>query len=179
MRIRHVVLPLLVLILLTGCGLTDSVGLSQAEPKIFTDRLENIAVTATTDWKEDGTLHEESILSLGNEEENAYLVVLMDGRDSFSEEMTIDLYSELASDATLDGLEDGRLTDEGEVNLGDKMGKKYILRGTIEGIRIAYLFYILEDPYNFTQVIIWSGEDNMDRKKVEYSGIIETFTTAY
>lgn len=173
------VLPFLVLILLTGCGLTDRVGMSRAEPRIFTDTLENIAITATTDWKVDASLHEESILSLGNEEENAYLIVLMDGRDSFSEEMTLELYSELASDATLDGLENGRLTDEEEVTVGTKMGKKYILRGTIEGIRIAYLFYILEDPYNFTQVIIWSGEDNMDKKKVDYSGIIETFTTAY
>lgn len=179
MKIRNMVLPLLVLILLTGCGLTDGVGLSQAEPRTFTDSLENIAVTATADWKEDESLHEESILSLGNEEENAYLIVLMDGKDSFADGMTLELYSSLASDATLDGLENGRLTDEAEVTVGGKMGKRYILRGTIEGIRIAYLFYILEDPYNFTQIIIWSGEDNMDRKKVDYSGIIETFTTAY
>lgn len=179
MRIRHVVLPLLVLLLLTGCGLTDGVGLSEAEPKIFTDSLENISITATADWVVDGSLHEESILSLGNEEENAYLVVLMDGKDSFSDDMTLELYSKLASDATLDGLEVGLLKEEEEVTVGTKMGKRFILSGTIEGIRISYLFYILEDPYNFTQVILWSGEDNLKRKKVDYSGIIETFTTAY
>lgn len=179
MRMRYVVLPLLVLLLLTGCGLGDRMGLSEAEPKIFTDTLENISITATTDWVEDRTLHEESILSLGNEEENAYLVVLMDGKDSFSDGMTLELYSKLASDATLDGLEGGRLIEEEEVTVGTKMGKKFLLSGTIEGIRISYLFYILEDPYNFTQIIIWSGEDNLKVKKVDYSRIIETFTTAY
>lgn len=179
MRMRNVVLPLLVLLLFTGCGLGDRMGLSEAEPKIFTDTLENISITATTEWVVDETLHEESILSLGNEKENAYLVVLMDEKDSFSDEMTLELYSKLASDATLDGLESGRLTEEEEVTVGTKLGKRFLINGMIEGIRISYLFYILEDPYNFTQVIIWSGEDNLKSEKVDYSRIIETFTTAY
>jgi len=175
MKKLAVILAALLSLFFSSCALGDSVNLLEAKQKTFKDSSGSFSVDATTKWSEDISLHEESQLSLANVDESAYFIALLDHKSGFSSEMTLKLYAELAGEATAEGLQDALTDGMGSITVNGLFGYGFSVTGTIEGVRITYMFVILEDDENFIQLVIWSSERMMSEKRLEYMKILSSF----
>jgi len=54
-------------------------------------------------------------------------------------------------------------------------GYGFTITGTIEGVRITYMFVILEDDENFIQLVVWSSEKMVGVKRQDYMKILSSF----
>lgn len=169
------VLAAVLSIFLTSCALGDSVNLLEVKQKTFKDSSGSFSVDATTKWTEDSSLHDESHLSLANGDESAYFIALLDHKAGFSSEMTLKLYAELAGEATAEGLQDAVTDGMDSMAVNGLFGYGFSVTGTIEGVRITYMFVILEDDENFIQLVIWSSERMVSENRSEYMKILSSF----
>jgi hypothetical protein len=175
MKNLAVLLEAVLSLLFSSCALGDSVSLLDVKQKTFNDSSGSFSVEATTKWSEDKSLHEESGLSLSNVDESAYFIALMDHKSGFSSEMTLKLYSELAGEATAEGLQDAVTDGMENITVNGLEGYGFTITGTIEGVRITYMFVILEDDENFIQLVVWSSEKMVGVKRQEYMKLLSSF----
>lgn len=176
MKKRAVLLAAILLCMMfSSCSLVNSVSLLEVKQKTFLDASESFSIDATTKWKEDRSLHEESRLSLANVEESAYFIALLDHKSGFSSQMTLELYSELAGEATAEGLKDPVTDGMKNISFDGLSGYNFTITGTIDGVRIAYIFVILEDDENFIQLVVWSSEKMVKENRQEYMKILSSF----
>lgn len=144
------------------------------EPLVFESRQDDFQITATNRWMEDVSLHGDSILSLGNEAYDSYLILLKDSKSSFPRDIHLTYYAELTGEATLVTLDNGEVTELEEVEIASRPGKRFYVRGGIDGVAITYLFYVFEEEDSFLQLITWSSSANMERNQAYYNGILSS-----
>ncbi|ETA81284.1 hypothetical protein [Youngiibacter fragilis] len=175
MKKRAVFIAAALSLFISSCALGDSVSLLEVRQKTFKDASGSFTVEATTKWNEDQRLHEESRLSLANTDESAYFISLLDHKSAFSSEMNLRLYSELAGEATAEGLQDAITDGMDRIAVNGMVGYEFTITGMIEGVRITYMFVIIEDAENFIQLVIWSSEKMISENRLEYMKILTSF----
>ena len=89
--------------------------------------------------------------------------------------MTLKLYAELAGEATAEGLQDAVTDGMERIAVNGIGGYCFSITGTIEGVRITYMFVILEDDENFIQLVIWSSDKSVSENHLEYMDILSSF----
>lgn len=144
------------------------------EPLVFKSRQDDFQITATNRWMEDVTLHGDSILSLGSEAYDSYLILLKDSKSSFPRDIHLAYYAELTGEATLVTLDNGEITELEDVEIASYPGKRFYVRGGIDGVAITYLFYVFEEEDSFLQLVAWSSSANMERNQAYYNGILSS-----
>ena len=140
--------------------------------KEFFSSSKALSILATDLWKTDPTLHEESELSLYNEAYQSYLIVLMDEKSSFPDDMNIDLYSELTAAAAMEELKEASVTESESVKVEGLEGRKFFVEGLIDGTSVTYLFLILENSEKYVQGVLWSFTENIENNEAYYDDLI-------
>ncbi|HSL85629.1 MAG TPA: hypothetical protein VK861_01700 [Bacteroidales bacterium] len=168
-----------------GCGAEDEFpqddvqnqeGSAEIEThEVFTDTSGEFSITATDLWVFDAALHEESSLSLYNEEYQSYPITLFDEKLIFPDVKSLDYYSELAGESTRSDLKDGSITEMEQVTVDGMNGKKFDITGDVEDVSVTYKFLVLEDDTNFYQVIMWSFTENIQNNQEYYEDILLSF----
>jgi len=182
-------MPISILLIMTiffgACGmkeegitdeLTSQTGTEQQNDletyKEFFSSSKALSILATDLWQTDPTLHEESDLSLYNEAYQSYLIILTDEKSSFSDDMTIDLYSELTASAATEDLKEARVTESESVEVDGLEGRKFYVEGLIDETSVTYLFLILDDSEKYVQSVLWSFTENIENNKAYYDDLI-------
>jgi hypothetical protein len=140
--------------------------------KEFFSSSKELSILATDLWETDPTLHEDSDLSLYNEAYQSYLIMLTDEKTSFSEDVDIDLYSELTASAAAKDLDEAVVTEGESVEVEGLEGRKFYVEGLIDGVSVTYIFFILENDEKYVQVILWSFTENIENNKAYYDDLI-------
>ena len=60
------------------------------------------------------------------------------------------------------------------MEIASRPGKRFYVRGGIDGVAITYLFYVFEEEDSFLQLITWSSSANMERNQAYYNGILSS-----
>lgn len=178
-------LSVMVMGVLAGCSpqddpMTDDPqkGIQGEEMEIrkeFRSTLDDFNITATDLWMEDVSIHEDSSLSLYNEEYNSYLIVLTDEKATFPEDIDLAYYSELVGSATTKDLEEAQVTEALPVAFNGLKGNKFYVKGTVDGVSVTYAFLIFENDRNFYQVVLWSSSANIENNLEYYEDILLSF----
>lgn len=175
-------LGLILMLFLSGCtlfspgGPEETPGENLEIPKVYESLDEHLSLTATELWVEDPTLHEDSVLSLANEEYNSYLILLADEKATLPPTVDLDYYGELTGEATLQDLEEGEITPMKSLVLDGQPARSFYVKGLVDGVSITYGFVVFEDGTNFYQGIIWSASKNLENHREYYEKILYSIT---
>lgn len=142
--------------------------------KEFYNATKEWSIMATDLWEKDPSLHEESDLSLYNEAYQSYLITLSDEKETFSKDMDMDRYSELIKAAAMKDLDSATASMSESVEVQGLEGVKYQVQGQIDEVSVTYLFLILENEEEFTQVILWSFTQNIENNRSYYENLLES-----
>ena len=143
--------------------------------KEFRSTLDDFAITATDLWMEDVSIHEDSSLSLYNEEYNSYLIVLTDEKATFPEDIDLAYYSELVSRQTTEEFEEAQVTEPEAEEFNGVKGNKFYIKGLVDGVSVTYAYLIFENERNFYQVVLWSSTGNIENNLEYYEDILLSF----
>lgn len=134
-----------------------------------------ISIMATDLWSLDETLHEESILSLYNEEYQSYLVILTDEKKTFSKDTSLDQYGQMVSESTMEGLDKGTGTTMNTLLINGLDARAFQVEGLVDEISVTYRFLVLEDEAQFHQVVLWSFSENIESNMEYYDEILHSY----
>lgn len=136
-----------------------------------------LAISATDLWSVDESLHDGSKLSLYNEEYQSYLIILTDEKKLFSSETSLEEYLELVSESTMEGLEEGAVSETEKLEINGRDARAFTVSGLVDNISVTYKFLVLEDESEFHQVVTWSFSENIENNAEYYDEILHSYTT--
>lgn len=134
-----------------------------------------MSITATDLWTVDESLHDESELSLYNEEYQSYLIILTDEKKVFPGDTDLDEYGDLVSESTMEGLDEGNLSEVKTLQVNGLEGRTFQITGLVDGTSVTYKFMVLEDETEFYQVIMWSFSENIENNTEYYEKILNSY----
>lgn len=135
-----------------------------------------LAISATDLWSVDESLHDGSKLSLYNEEYQSYLIILTDEKKLFSSETSLEEYLELVSESTMEGLEEGAVSETEKLEINGRDARAFTVSGLVDNISVTYKFLVLEDESEFHQVVTWSFSENIENNAEYYDEILHSYT---
>jgi len=136
-----------------------------------------LAISATDLWSVDESLHDGSKLSLYNEEYQSYLIILTDKKELFSSETSLEHYGELVAESTMEGLEEGTVSETEKLEINGLEARSFSVSGLVDDISVTYKFLVLEDKSDFHQVVTWSFSENIENNPEYYDEILHSYTT--
>lgn len=140
--------------------------------EIFTSKDGNYVVGASNRWNAISKDDDDILLSLQSEEYNSNYMLKKEDKSEYSKDMTLDKYSILVGEASLVGLENGSLSESEDITIDNKDGKKFYVKGEKEGIKLKYIFTVLDSEEMYLRQIIWSTEENIEENSSYYYKIL-------
>lgn len=127
----------------------------------------SLKMSVPQDWTHQ-ELNDAAEIQVGNADENAYLIVLIEKKDDLFgwniERHSFVTLGKLLSDVNLP-----KISGPKSMKIGDFPAIQYEVRGAASGTNIVYLHTTIETPDLFAQVLAWTvpSKEAANRKKLE------------
>lgn len=124
-------------------------------------------------------LHKDASLQYQNTEIDIYAMVIDERKktmENYSLDYDIELYyNNIASQPFLETIKDAKISPAGRQTID---GHKVIITeitGKIEQNAVYYKLAVIETPYAFYQLLIWTRDDNREKYEPDMTRMIESF----
>lgn len=132
-------------------------------------------ITLLNGWVEDRELHDSAEIQASKRGSEEYVIVLSENKADF-QNLTIEQHSEITRGLLVESLTDPEVTGPTDVTtVGSNPAVQYEIRGTIEGINVAYLHTTVETPTKYHQILAWTLPSSFDRNEPELQQVIQSF----
>ena len=171
------ILGAFLLIFVSGCsrGSTQlNLGLFNKEKiETFKSKDNNFLVGLSNRWEVLSESEDENILlALKSEEYSSNYLLEKEDKTEYAKDMTLDKYSLLVGEAASMGLENGFLDESEDIIIDNMDGKKFLVKGEKEGIKLTYIFTVLDSEDIYLKQIVWSSSKNIDDNNDYYYKIL-------
>lgn len=128
------------------------------------DRLQ---ISVPADWTAQD-LNEAAEIQVGNEEENAFLIVLIELKEDLFG-WNLDRHSHVTLGTLLAGVDLPKISGPKPIKVAGFPAVQYEIRGASGGSNIVYLHTTVETPQLFAQVLAWTvpSQEAATRKQLE------------
>lgn len=127
----------------------------------------SLKITVPADWSAQ-ELNDAAELQVGNEDQNAYLIVLIEKKgDLFG--WNIQRHSLVTLGKLLSDVDLPKVSGPKPMTIGAWPAVQYEIRGAASGTNIVYLHTTIETPELFAQILAWTvpSQEAANRKKLE------------
>jgi hypothetical protein len=132
-------------------------------------------ITLLNGWVEDRELHDSAEIQASKRGSEEYVIVLSENKADF-QDLTIEQHSEITRGLLVESLTEPEVTGPTDVTtVGSNPALQYEIRGTIEGINVAYLHTTVETPTKYHQILAWTLPSSFERNEPELQQIIQSF----
>lgn len=129
------------------------------EAQVFTSPDGLYSITGAPGWRVLQLEAPDATLQVGNLVAEEYLIVIPDSKAELGEDFTLEEFAELASEQTVESVEDGEAGDLIESKDPAMPGFQREVRGMIEGNNISYYLRYVEGKEHFYQIMSWTLSD--------------------
>ncbi len=132
-------------------------------------------VTLPEGWLSDRELHESAEIQASQRGQEMYLIVLSENKEDF-QDLTLEQHSEITRQLLVESLSDSQVTGPSEVTeIGEKPAIQYEIRGSVEGVNVAYLHTTVETADRYHQILAWTLPSNFSRSEAQLQAIVQSF----
>ena len=142
---------------------------------VIQDQLGEMQITLPDGWNQDTRLHSGAGLQASNEEEDLYVIVLAEDKETLSQYSLEDnsgFYRRLLIEG-LSNLEDQSPTETTSIN--GNSAAQYEISGEIEDARVTYLHTTVVTDDRYYQVVAWTNTDQYANRKPELREVVMSF----
>lgn len=144
---------------------------------VMTDADNNLEISLPKGFKEEIVLSEDADIQASNMAKEDYFILLSELKEDFGADISLKEYYDLISDNMVGAVQNPQQTEPQEVSINGNRGLQYELTGEIDSIKIAYIITLVESDDRFSQLIFWTVQSMMDKKRDVYQQSTNTFKT--
>ena len=134
---------------------------------------EKTQITVPSHW-EVLELNDAAEIEVGNEKDEAYLIVLNELKDDLYG-WNLDKHSRVTLGSLLGGLTFPTVTGPKSITVNGSPAVQYEIRGAAEGRNIVYIHTTVDGPKYFSQILAWTLASKADAVKPQLMKAIGTF----
>jgi len=124
-------------------------------------------------------LDKQASLQYKNGETGIYALVIEDRKkemQNYDVNLDIDSYfNTIAKQGFVEGIKDGKISIPGRQEINKNKALVADVTGKVNEIEVLYKMAIIETPYTFYQVLIWTSAENKEKLQPDMIKIIESF----
>lgn len=171
MQKTRVILPLLFIALLFTVGCKEK----KRTDIIFGDK--SYMVSLPSNWKELTNLHKTADVSVGNNGDEAYAVIIVEAKIP-SEGIALGSYSSLTLDMLTRNMDEVKLKEPEDINITGYRAIRQEFTAKTNGAAVKYWHITLETNKNFVQMFLWSSEGRFEKNKDNFVRFMNSFNKA-
>ncbi|WCF08472.1 photosystem II reaction center PsbP family protein [Paenibacillus thiaminolyticus] len=140
-----------------------------AKPKVIKSADSRMELTVTANWME-YPLNEDAEISAFYPAGNEYVIVIPDDREEMGDIQTLEDYYDLLYEYNYSEFASGGAVEEPKsVNINGLPALQFEIQGVSEDKeKLAMLITLIESPQQFTQVIFWTTQSNIEQKRERF-----------
>ncbi len=124
-------------------------------------------------------LHKDASLQYQNTEKDVYAIVIDERKktmENYNLDYDIDLYfKNIASQPFLETIKDGKVSIPGRQEIDGHKALIAEITGKIEQTAVYYKLGVIETPYAFYQLLVWTRAENKDKVEPDMIKMLESF----
>lgn len=154
--------------------------LSEDIAKTFVSPDGDVQLDVPEGWEEDLTVSNPSAdFILSSADMMKYLMVIRDAKADLTDELTLNEYQELLEEMTkTTGIEEYESTTPVSLEINGSDAVQYEVVGSIQGVKLHYLYTIVESDDYFHQIMLWSDQSMFPSQKELFEEISASYEYA-
>ena len=124
-------------------------------------------------------LHKDASLQYQNTEKEVYAIVIEEKKitmQDYNLDYDIDTYfKNIVSQGFEDNIKDGKVSIPGRETINGNKALIADVSGKVEQKEVYYKMALIESPYEFYQMLIWTKAENKDKTEADMIKMIESF----
>ena len=164
----------LLVCVVVGCKQMKSLG-SQTVVKSDDGKFQ---ITVPAGWQKNAFPSTKTDMRAGNLIQEVYVMVINERKADFTDETTLDNYTEIVRNATIENLTHPDATPPLPVTINGNQGRQYEIQGTAQNMKIAYLITTVETAEHFHQIVTWTLASRIDKNQATLQEVTNSFRLA-
>jgi len=124
-------------------------------------------------------LHKEASLQYQNTEKDVYVLVIDEKKKTmvnYDLNYNVDLYfNNIAKQGFIETIKNGKISIPGRETINDNKALIAEITGKVDQTDVFYKLAVIETPYTFYQVLVWTRAENKEKYEKDMMKIIESF----
>lgn len=170
----HLIALALLVCVVAGCKQLQSL----ATPTVLKSPDGKFQLTVPGGWKENASLNDKADIKAANQLEEMYVIVLTEGKTDFTDEMTLDQFTDITRESMISNLTSPDSTPPQPVTINGNAARQYQVQGSVKNVKLAYLITTVETPAHFHQVITWTLGSRKDKNQTTLQQVAGSFRPA-
>ncbi len=137
-----------------------------------------VSVDLPSGWRAapTGSLNEKAELEAQNLSDGLYLICLDENKADFTD-MSFDKFSQVSLDSFLKTVSDASLSEGGtrDLFINGIPAKQTLVFGTVKGLKVGYVYTVLETSGYYHQLLGWALRSSFDKKKEGLFKVVNSF----
>jgi hypothetical protein len=167
----HLIAVVLLVCVVAGCKQMQSL----AHPTVLKSKDGKFQLTIPAGWREDSTLSERADIKADQPFNEMYVMVITEAKADFTEEVTLDSYTDMTRASMTSVLTSPELTPPLPLTINGNAGRQYEIQGGMKNVNLAYLITTVETSEHFHKIVTWTLRSRIDRNQTTLQQVAESF----
>lgn len=167
----HLTAIVLLVCVVAGCKQLESL----ARPTVLKSPDGKFQLTVPAGWQENLSLNDQAEIKAANPLLEMYVIVLTENKVDFSDEMTLDKYTDITRTSMTSNLSAPVSSPPLPVTINGNSARQYEIQGETKNVKLAYVVTTVETAGHFHQVITWTLRSRIDKNQMTLQQVTETF----
>ncbi|HSS22724.1 MAG TPA: hypothetical protein VLL54_21810 [Pyrinomonadaceae bacterium] len=132
-------------------------------------------ITVPAGWQQDAFTSTKTDMKAGNLADELYVMVINERKSDFTDETTLDDYTKLVRDATMENLIGPQGTQPLPLTINGNQGRQYEIQGSTKNVKIAYLITTVETGEFFHQIVTWTLASRKEQNEAKLLEVTNSF----
>lgn len=150
----------------------------EASTKQIEDSDGKFQISVPKNWSELETIKKSEpryCIAVGNKLDETYAGILNEPKENFSNEMTLDKFTDLCIKSTKKIMNNAEVSDIKDAEINGYKAKTFEMRGSVNDINVVRIYAIVELPDCFVHVNTWTLPSKYDKNKDVLKSVISSF----
>jgi len=164
-----------ILFVTLGCNQIKKAIEASRAPKVITAADNKCQLTVPGNWQTRTDLHEEANWQAANLFAEQYAIVISESKADLSADILLQDYTDLLQGSTKQKVADVTFSPVKNIDINGYPAAQYEAEGTVEKIRIKWIFTIIDTPKYMHQIVAWTTPSNYNENRQTLLDVINSF----
>lgn len=158
-----------------GCKQLQKATQKVMEPSVLKSEDGKFQITVPGTWRKNFPASTDAEIAAGNPLDETYVLVLIESKVDFTEETTLDTYTDIVRKAMIEKLTEPKSSAPVSVAINGHAARQYQIQGATDNVKIAYIVTTVETPEHYNQIVAWTLISRLEQNRGTLQTVTESF----